>query len=209
MIRIVRKAFWLLCFHVLIGSTSFAGDKTYTCSAVDRQASLGVSDRSSVSVTTGDKTCRFSVDGSAVDGNSRRKFLEAMNSLFSGGLDYNSNTETFKNLLLAIPFSQSQGSSTYLDSMFLSAASGLSDCIAGFRNGSERSYDSQGISCETIETNTSVSGFPVNIQSENPGRVLVIGVELSGGYDGGQGALLFIPEELMYLGMRGFRYPVP
>ncbi|MGO7661626.1 hypothetical protein ACC697_04010 [Rhizobium ruizarguesonis] len=207
MTEIVRKASWLFCFFILLGSTAFAGDKTYTCSAVDRQASLGVSDRSAVSVTTGNKTCSFSVDGSAVDGNARRQFLNAMNSLFGGGFD-NSNPEAFKNLLLAIPLARSQGSLHDFDNQFRSASSDLSDCIAGFRNGSSRSFDNQGISCETIDSSGSVGGFPVSVEWEGRGRVLVIGVELSSGYDRGQGALLFIPEELMLQGMLGFRYSV-
>ena len=77
-------------------------DRTYSCTAVQDKASVGVSSGHSVSVTTGTRTCNFSVDGASTDANARQAFLGAMNELLAGNLDNLSRSSPNRDALKAL-----------------------------------------------------------------------------------------------------------
>lgn len=189
---------------------AIAADKTYTCTAVQDKAALGVSESRAVSISTSGKVCNFSVDGASVSATGKQAFFKGMNELLSGGLDSigqgSQKEELLRHLLLG-PFhgmDVDQRMALKFRNAVNNELGSISSCIHSFTHRSGNSF----LSANAREAFCRVHSF------SNTSQVVTTGVTISG-----TGAVLevgvilndaiyrvFIPQSLVASGRGGFRF---
>jgi hypothetical protein len=210
-----RLGFFLLSITVLAPMFSGASvASTYSCTAVDSKASVGVKDGESVSVVTDTsrKTCSFSVSGATVDQRAPvQDFVAALNTLLSGGFDRLSRGETRGLADLLVGPDQSRGGSD-VERALNDYVSEISSCISSARQYSDTisftsgptSFERGDVSCKVLPVADSpVRSFgQVEVIASDP--ILQIGVQ-----SGRQTYLVFLSFQLLERGKRGFRISPP
>jgi hypothetical protein len=179
-------------------STS-AGAKTYSCTAVDKKASLGVSDSASVSVTTGDKTCQFSVDGSSVNGKTTAEFRGLLNRVLDSRASAlgKQDIEALQFLIMGPVFS---GGSVSFRNSFGNVANDLGRCLQSRGQQSVENHSS-GLLCKMFRSDDLKRRSFSGVSVESNGSLLVISATIDR-----QTHLLFIPSTLFQLADGGFRF---
>jgi hypothetical protein len=187
-----------------------AASNTYTCVAVDKKASVAADTARSVSITTGDKTCYFSVDSAPVDSRHQPEFVKGINELLAGRLDNLSKSSPNKDALRQMLLPQSSDDSNLriaFENAFDNDLSTFGTCISQFRAGQQPTAGSQpNFICGRA---TGFSGDPFSLKHPvyvegNGADVLELGVVLSG-----RGYYLFVPNELLSRGKQGFQFRQP
>lgn len=186
-----------LC-SLLVGHHAFAG--TYSCTAVDKKASVGVADSSSVSITTGDKTCQFSVNGATVSSSKEAaaEFRQQLNRLFDKGLSSFGSSElpALQSLIMG-PFKS--GQAYVFENTVRSRANDFERCLSSRgQNGFDDSFS--GSSCRAYGPGEARRGFH-GIAVENDVPILVLSTRVSG-----QQYILVLPYPLLDAGQAGFRF---
>lgn len=180
------------------------GAKTYTCTAVDKKASLGVSDRSSVSVTSGEKTCQFAVDGESVNAQRTADFRMQLNrvldfrSIGYGGGAFGSNDIEALQLLVMGP-NYTDGSVRFRNS-FGSRANDVSQCL---QSRGERDIEDRysGILCRAFRPEDFKRKAFGDVSVDSNVKILVLSVTMDR-----MTYTLFIPFPLLDAGELGFRF---
>jgi hypothetical protein len=186
---------------------------TYSCTAVDNKAVLGAKDSDSVSITTGKKTCSFSVNGASVDQKGvPPDFMNAINAFLGGQLDslsQNSSAAGSLTFLLLGP-NGSQSDRTQIEEALRPSLQDISKCISSARYYSDTisftsgpsSVENDRLTCKFIspsEKPPSKSFGPVEVTATD--AVLRLGVKV-----GDQTHLIFLPSQLIQRGKAGFRF---
>jgi len=170
---------------------------------VQEKAALGIDDRKSVSITTSNRVCNFSVDGASVDSNSRQAFIQAINMFLAGNLDNlgRGEQDILRNLLLTptLGINIDQQTRISFENAIGINVNSIANCIRSFRSGSDTPFHTQYVFCQALAPNGAQAVGPVAVSG--PGRVLEIGVVIND-----KNFLLFVPEPLVFLGRQGFQY---
>jgi hypothetical protein len=201
-------SFFLLA--ILMPEGVEAASKTYTCTAVDRKASVGADTARTVSVTTGDKACFFSVDSASVDSKYQQAFVRGINELLAGKLDNLSKSSINKDALRQMLVPQSIDDFNLrvsFDNAFDMYLMDFGTCIRQFRAGQQASFSGQ--SNFVCGSATASNGDPLSrkhpvIVERDGADVLELGVVLNG-----KGYYLFVPNELLQRGKEGFQFRPP
>jgi hypothetical protein len=194
---------------LILGLLHGANASTFSCTAVDNKASVGVKDGESVSITTGKKTCSFSVGGASVDQKGAPDLLNALNALLAGNLDNLSRNDSGALAMLLVGPGGSQSDRTDIDNVVKPWVAEISKCISTSRSYSDKisftsgptSVEKDRLSCKVLPQaeRPSKPFGQVEVLATDP--VLQIGVEA-----GDKAYLVFIPYQLMQRGKAGFRY---
>ena len=181
---------------------------TYNCTAVDNKASVGVKDSESVSITTGKKTCSFSVSGATVDQKGAPDLLNALNSLLAGNFDNLSQNDAGALAMLLVGPGGSQSDRADIENVVKPYAADISKCISSTRNYSDKisftsgpsSVEKDRLSCRVLPQGDKPSKpfGQVEVLATDP--VLQLGVQA-----GDKTYLVFIPFQLMQRGKAGFK----
>jgi hypothetical protein len=209
--RLTSKFSMLALSLLMVEFAPSAQASTYSCTAVDNKAVLGTKDSDSVSITTGKKTCAFSINGASVDQKSAPPdFLNALNMLLAGQLDNfsQSSSEVALTLLLMGP-NGSQSEKSQIENALRPSLQDIGKCIASARQysdtisftGGPSSVESNQLTCTFLprtEKGPSKAFGPVEVIATD--AILRLGVQV-----GDQTHLIFIPSQLIQRGKGGFR----
>jgi hypothetical protein len=206
--RLSIYSFVLLATFTPVGVQ--AASKTYSCTAVDKKAAVGVDSARSVSVSTGDRACFFSVDSAPVDSRYQQEFVRGINELIAGRLDNlspsSNNREAIRQMLLP------QSSDDFnlriaFENAFNTNLMDFGNCIRQFRAGQRPNPRvQQNLVCGTAtgsNTDPMSRRHPVFVEGDGA-DVLELGVVLNG-----KGYYLFVPNELLQRGIQGFQFRPP
>lgn len=197
---------------ILISVCPAAQSTTYTCTAVDKKALLGISSSASVSVSSQDKTCTFSVDGESPTGKQSPEFVNAMNQVLSGSINSSTLSPEMFAALLVGPFladGQASSISSSFRNSFGTSIRDVQECLRNFHQNFDSSPTS-GISRDNLVCRVlvrppsggnvgTVSSFgAIEIQVSEPTLQLAIVFEQ-------RSFSLFIPARLIAAGVRGYR----
>lgn len=192
-----------------IWSKAYA-DKTVHCDAVDKKASVGVANAVAVSLTTGEKTCSFSISGASVDSRERPEFIEGLNDLLAGDLDSLSRSSQKLSSLRKLLFPGRSDDRNFIITYENAVSNYYSDfgaCIKEFRSGvgnpffsREIGFERNDASCRIAKDSSSSSGGPVRVDgTDDPVLIMRVSLRDYGGH------FVLIPGELIKRGQRGGR----
>ncbi|WP_143748296.1 hypothetical protein [Mesorhizobium carmichaelinearum] len=181
-----KAALSLALMSISMVQASNAGTTTYSCSAVDKEAKLGIDASSSVSISesSSDKKCSFSVGGASIDKMEVPEFFDAVNEILSGKFDDLSISSPNKDKLmyaLVSPFRHVDSSaSPGFNNVISFRLSDFGSCISQYRNGgpSFGGFNEDNAFCKVFDKDNKVSIGGVEVDSNEP--VLGIGVRLDG-----------------------------
>ena len=151
----------------LLGSGPvFAG--TYNCTAVDKKASVGVSSNDSVTISTGNKTCSFSVNGNSVDSKTMAEARTGLNLLATSA----ANDITLQ--LAALLFSPLEASPDNLKGLLVQKLShyrsDIDSCLRAFQSQSSFSFGVFGsdVFCSFVRSSAPLQIGPITYTLEIP-----------------------------------------
>jgi len=186
-----------------------ANASTYTCTAVDNKASVGVKDSESVSITTGRKTCSFSVSGADVDHKGAPDLVNALNFILAGDLDNPSQNDAGALAVLLAGSGGSQSDRADIEQTIKPYVTEIGKCISSTRHYSDNisftsgptSIENERLSCIVLPRADKVSKPFGQVQVLATDAVLQFGVQA-----GDKTYLVFIPFQLMQRAKAGFRF---